>query len=271
MLRLQGENSMQKVVVISGGTSGMGKTVGEMLEKDGNIVLAFGRNPQNGEFKVDVRNEEEVENFFNMVKEKYGHIDILINSAGYGLSGAAELAKFDEVKNLFDVNYFGSLKCVQCALPLMQKGAKIFNISSCCALFAMPFRIHYCASKSALSMLSYGLRMELEDAGIYVSTINPGDVKTKFISSRVKNFETNEKYENRVKNAQALVEKNNSKRMSQEYASKKIYKIVCKKKPKAMYIIGNKYKVFNFLVKLFPINCFLKVSNKIFGGKKKVK
>lgn len=271
MLTLQGEFRMQKVVVICGGTSGMGKTIGKLLEKEGVTVLSFGRNPKNGEFKVDITNEPEVENFFNMVKGTYGHIDILINSAGYGLSGAAELANFNEVKNLFNVNYFGSLKAIQCALPLMGKGSKIFDISSCCALFAMPFRIHYCASKAALSMLSYGLRMELSNAGIHVSTINPGDVKTNFINSRVKSFKTNEKYGNRVENAQALVEKNNSKRMSQEYASKKIYKIINKKKPKAMYIIGTKYKVFNFLIKLFPVNLFLKVSNKIFGGNKKVK
>lgn len=271
MLMLQGETRMQKVVVICGGTSGMGKTVGELLEKDGLTVLAFGRNPKNGEFKVDITNESEVEAFFDMVKEKYGKIDILINSAGYGLSGAAELADFDEVKNLFNVNYFGALKAVQCALPLMERGGKIVDISSCCALFAMPFRIHYCASKAALSMLSYGLRMELENCGISVTTINPGDVKTNFINSRVKSFKTNEKYGKRVENAQALVEKNNSKRMSQEYASKKIYKIINKKKPKAMYIIGKKYKVFNFLIKLFPVNTFLIVSNKIFGGNKKVK
>ena len=260
-----------KVVVISGGTSGMGKTVGDLYKSKGWEVVSFGKNPQNGEHQIDVTDEKQVESFFNMVKDKYGKIDVLINSAGYGISGAAELSKFDEVKNLFNVNYFGSLKCVQCALPLMHEGSKIINISSCCALFPMPFRIHYCASKSALSMLSYGLKMELEKAKIQVTAINPGDVRTNFINTRVKNFETNERYEDRVLNAQKLVDKNNSKRMTQEYASKKIFKIANKKKLKAMYIIGNKYKVFNFLVKIFPINWFLKVSNNLFGGKKKVK
>ena len=260
-----------KVVVISGGTSGMGKGVGELFKKKGWVVVPFGKNPKDGEEMVDVTNEAQVENFFNNVKEKYGKIDVLINSAGYGISGAAELSDFNETKNLFNVNYFGALKCIQCALPLMKSGAKIINISSCCAIFPMPFRIHYCASKAALSMLSYGLKMELSDAKIQVAVINPGDVKTNFINSRIKNFNTNERYQDRVKNAQALVEKNNSKRMSQEYASKKIFKIANKKKLKAMYIIGRKYKVFNFLIKLFPINVFLKVSNKIFGGKKSIK
>ena len=260
---------MNKVIVISGGTSGLGKAVGQMYSSSGNTVLLFGKNAGEGEFEVDVTIEAEVETFFEMVKEKYGKIDLLINCAGYGVSGAAELADFNEIKNLFNVNYFGTLKCVQLALPLMKKGSKIVNISSCCALFAMPFRIHYCASKSAVSMLSYGLKMELDEAGIDVTAINPGDVKTNFIKNRVKNFKTNERYLSRVENAQTLVEKNNKKRMSQEYASKKIYKICNKKKFKAMYIIGRKYKVFNFLLKIFPINLFLKVSNKLFGGKSK--
>ena len=260
-----------KVVVISGGTSGMGKGVANLFEKKGYVVLPFGRNPKNGEAQVDVTDEVGVENFFKEVGEKYGKIDILICSAGYGISGAAELSNFTETKKLFNVNYFGALKCIQCALPLMKSGAKIINIGSCCALFPMPFRIHYCASKSALSMLSYGLKMELSKANIQVTVINPGDVKTNFINTRIKNFETNERYQNRVENAQALVEKNNQKRMSLEYASKKIFKIANKKKLKAMYIIGRKYKVFNFLVKIFPINWFLKVSNKIFGGHKNIK
>ena len=200
------------------------------------------KNPN--EFSVDVTKEQEVESFFEIIKAKYGKIDILINSAGYGISGAAELADFNEVKNLFNVNYFGTLKCCQCALPLMKEGSKIIDISSCCAIFAIPFRIHYCASKAAVSMLSYGLRMELSDAKIDVTVVNPGDVKTNFIKSRIKNFKTNEKYGDKVATAQEIVEKNNSKRMSVEYASNKIYKIINKKKLKAMYIIGRKYKFF---------------------------
>lgn len=261
---------MNRIIVISGGTSGMGKGVAEKFKKSGDIVLAFGKNPSNpDEYAVDVTKENEVEQFFYDIKNKYGRIDILINSAGYGISGAAELAEFNEVKNLFDVNYFGTLKCCQCALPLMKEGAKIIDISSCCALFAMPFRIHYCASKAAVSMLSYGLRMELSDAKIDVTTICPGDVKTNFINSRVKNFSTNERYKDRVENAQNLVDKNNDKRMTTEYASNQIFKIANKNQMRAMYIIGRKYKFFNLLIRLFPINLFLKVSNKIFGGKKK--
>lgn len=265
---------MNRIIVVSGGTSGMGKEVANLFRKNGDKVFAFGLNPDfknKDEFVCDVTNEEKVKEFFEIIAKKCKKIDIFINSAGFGISGAAELANIDTVKKLFDVNYFGLLLCAKFALPLMDKNSKIINIGSCCGLFAMPYRIHYCASKSAVNMLSYGLRMELADTKIQVTTINPGDVKTPFIQNRIKNFETNERYNDKVENAQALVEKNNSKRMTVEYASAQIYKIVNKKHLKAMYIIGKKYKIFNFFVKIFPLNWFISVSDKIFGGHKTIK
>lgn len=261
---------MDRVVVITGGTSGIGKQTAKLFKESGDKVFALGMHPDplnELESFCDVRSEQDLQTNINNIINEFGHIDILICSAGYGISGAAELSDSVETKNLFDVNYFGVLNAVKVCSPHMQKGSKIVIIGSCCGLFAMPFRTHYCASKSAVNMLSHGLRMELSHTGINVCVINPGDVQTPFVKNRVKNFATNEKYGNKVENAQLIVEKNNSKRMSVEYCASKVYKIVNKKKFKASYIIGNKYKFFNFLVKIFPINWFLKVSNKLFGGK----
>ena len=261
---------MNRIVVISGGTSGIGKQTAKLFKESGDRVFALGLHPDplnEDEYYCDVRDEQGFKASMNKIASDYGKIDILICSAGFGISGAAELSETEEVKRLFDVNYFGVLNAAKACLPHMGKGAKIVIIGSCCGLFAMPFRINYCASKSAVNMLSHGLRMELSHAGINVCCINPGDVKTPFIQNRVKNFETNDRYGKKVENAQAIVEKNNSKRMSVEYCANKVFEIANKRKFKASYIIGNKYKVFNFLVKIFPINWFLKVSNKLFGGK----
>lgn len=261
---------MNRVVVITGGTSGIGKELAKSFHEAGDNVFALGLNPDplnEYEYFSDVRNEHSLKEGFARIGEKYGKIDILICSAGFGISGAAELCDDEEVKRLFDVNYFGVLNSCKAALPNMKAGAKIVIIGSCCGIFAMPFRINYCASKSAVNMLAFGLRMELKNAKIDVCVVNPGDVKTPFIQNRVRNFATNERYGKRVENAQDIVEKNNSKRMSVEYCAGKIFKIANKKRTKASYIVGNKYKVFNFLIKIFPINWFLKVSNKMFGGK----
>lgn len=261
---------MNRVVVITGGTSGIGKELAKRFLESGDRVFALGLHPDplnENEYFSDVRDELSMKEGFSMLAEKYGQIDLLICSAGFGISGAAELSESEEVKRLFDVNYFGVLNACKSALANMKKGGKIVVIGSCCGIFAMPFRINYCASKSAVNMLAFGLRMELKDAGIDVCVVNPGDVKTPFIQNRVKNFATNERYGKRVESAQEIVEKNNSKRMTVEYCAGKIFKIANKKRTKASYIVGNKYKVFNFLIKIFPINWFLKVSNKLFGGK----
>ena len=260
---------MNRVVVITGGTSGIGKELARRFFEAGDKVFALGLNPDplnENEFFSDVRNENSLREGFLKISEKFGKIDILICSAGFGISGAAELSDSEEVKRLFDVNYFGVLNSCKAALPNMKKGGRIVVIGSCCGIFAMPFRINYCASKSAVNMLAFGLRMELKDAGIDVCVVNPGDVKTPFIQNRVKNFTTNDRYGKRVQTAQEIVEKNNSKRMTVEYCAGKIFKIANKQRTKASYIVGNKYKIFNFLIKIFPINWFLKVSNKLFGG-----
>lgn len=263
-----------RTIVITGGTSGLGKEVAKLFKLNGDEVFILGRtadetNPN--EFICDVTNMEETTKVFQKIAETNPKIDILINSAGYGISGAAELNTPQEVQNMFDVNYFGLLNSTNSALPFMTKGSKIINISSCCGLFAMPFRIHYCASKSAVNMLSYGMRMELSDVKIQVCSVCPGDIQTNFTKNRIKNFQTNEKYGDRVENATGWVEKRNSKRMSVEYCAESLYKICNKKNLKPMKIIGKKYKMFYVLTKLFSINKFLKISNKLFGGHKKVK
>ena len=257
---------MNKIVVITGACSGIGKGLKEKYLNDGNTVICLDKSAQTNnetEFELDVSNEEMVNNVFSIIGEKYKNIDVLINCAGYAVYGATELIETEKAKNMFDVNYFGTLNCVKAALKFMQKGSKIFNISSACAFFAVPFRTHYSGSKAAVSMLSYGLRMELEDSGIDVVCICPGDVKTNFSKNRVKTFETNERYGNKIEERAKQIDERESKRMTIEYATSKMYKIFNKKKSKPMYIVGNSMKWAYVANKIFPLNIILKVIQKI--------
>ncbi|MDD3397046.1 MAG: SDR family NAD(P)-dependent oxidoreductase [Clostridia bacterium] len=255
-------------VVITGGTSGIGKALTEKFLKQGAKVIILARSVENScGIKCDLSNEDEIAKAFKEIEKSYGKIDILINNAGYGISGATELITPAEARKIFDVNFFGTLFCIQNALPLMQKGGKIINISSACAFFALPFRTLYCASKSAVSMLSNSIRMELNCAGIQVCAICPGDIKTNFTKNRVKHFDTNIRYGNRIKNATENIDRNEEKRMPLTYASDKIFQIINKPKLKPQYIIGKKYKFLYFLYKIFPLNWFLKSTNKSKGGK----
>ncbi len=264
---------MSKIVVITGGTSGIGLEIKKRFEKDGATVYALAiNNPfdTTNYIKCDVTNEEDVKNAIQQIGKEHGVINILFNNAGYGLFGASELLTVEQIQKQMDTNFMGVAITTKYALKYMKKGGKIFNTSSACALFPLPYRNFYSASKAAVSSYSQGLKMELKPLGIDVASICPGDIKTPFVKNRVKNFDTTERYGDRIKNASDKVEKNNDKRMEIDYACGKIYKIMQKKKLKPEYIIGTKYKVLYFFMRFFPKSTYTNFVEKHFGGHKKV-
>ena len=213
-------------IVITGTSSGMGKILAENYRKKGHTVIGLSRTKTTeNDIICDVSNIDSVENAFKIISEKFENIDLLINNAGYGISGATELINSENANQIFNVNFFGVLNCSKYALKLMKKGSRIVNISSVCAIFPLPFRALYCASKASVNLLSMSMRMELSPYGIDITCICPGDTKTNFSKNREKNFETNERYEDRIKNATAKIDKNENKRMSAEKVVQKIVKI----------------------------------------------
>lgn len=260
---------MEKIVVITGGTSGIGLNLKQKFEQQNAIVYALSRtNPFGTQnfITCDITDESQVKNAINQIVEKHGKIDILINNAGYGLFGASELIETEQIAKQMDTNFMGAVIVTKHAIKHMQSGAKIFNISSACALFPLPYRNYYSASKSALLSYSMGLKMELKPLNIEVTCICPGDIKTPFVKNRVKNFQTDERYKNCIQNASQKVESKNDKRMDENYACKKIYKIMRKDKLKPQYIIGTKYKLLNFILKFLPQQAYINFVEKHFGG-----
>lgn len=260
----------KRIVVITGGTSGIGKAMAEQFRAQGDIVLILARSCDaavEGNYACDVSDEIRVREVFRAIGAKYGRIDILINNAGFGISGAMELLPTEEARRNMDVNFFGILYCSQAALPYMGIGARILNISSACAIFPLPFRGMYCASKAAVSMLSRTMGMETKDSGVYVADICPGDIKTNFTANRVKEIETNSRYGDRVKKAQYKIDSREDKRMSAEKVAVRLVRIAGKRRLKPRYIIGGKYKVFNFIQKVVPDRAFIWFMGRYFGGK----
>lgn len=258
---------MKKIVIITGASSGIGKETAKMFLNDGDIVVNLSKSViKEDKYNIicDISNEENIINAVSKVKENFQKIDILINNAGYGISGATELIETAQAKNQFDTNFFGAFLMMKHCLPLMSKFSKIINISSACAIFPLPYRTLYCASKSALNMLSKCVRMELANAKIDVVSICPGDTKTNFTKNRVKIFLSNEKYGENIKTATMKLDKREDKRMNSTYVANKIFKIAKKTKTKPQYIIGFKYKIFLFFSKILPQNAFEFILKKLF-------
>ena len=185
-------------VLITGATSGFGKLLTEAFLKNGDLVIATGRNLSARkdifeverqaypgrllEFTMDVTRKDEIASVTNLLETQLGGaIDILINNAGYGLFGALEDLKESEVRYQMEVNFFGTVNVTQAFLPLLRKSrGKIFNFSSVFGFMGFPLTSLYCASKYAVEGLSESLRGELAPHGVQVCLIEPGGYRTNF-------------------------------------------------------------------------------------------
>ena len=235
---------MEKIIVITGATSGIGLDLKKLFEKNGDKVISISsrHSDEENHYAVDVSKEQDVISAINQIGEKYGHIDMVINNAGFGMSGITELVETSEIQKLTEVNYYGTLYVVRSALKYMAKGSRIVNISSAMALFPVPFRAIYGSVKSAVLSLSFALRMELAPLGIDVVAICPGDIKTNFTKNRIKDFKTNERYGTRLQTATEKSDSREEKRIPCDVCARKIFKAVLRRKTKPFYIIGGKYK-----------------------------
>lgn len=258
------QNKKQKVVIISGCTSGIGKELCKLYRADGHIVIGLARGAADGnDFALDVTDFTAVETAVDAVYAKYGRIDTVIANAGAGLSGATELLPQEAVERQIDLNFYGALGLVRSALKHMRRGGNVVVISSACALFALPYRSVYCASKAAINMAAFGLYMELKPHGIRVSAICPGDIKTGFTKNRVKYADGGERYGDGPMRAAQKIDSRENLRMDVGSASRRIYKC-CEKCAKPMYIIGFKYKLLNALRHIMPQKLLLDMTAKLF-------
>lgn len=182
---------MNKVILITGASSGIGKDTALSLIKDGHVVYGAARRlemmqdiTQAGGYaiKMDILKERNIDEVVNQIVKEQNRIDVLINNAGYGLWGAVETISITEAKRQFDVNIFGLAYLTKKIIPLMrkQKSGKIINISSMGGKVYTPFGAWYHATKYALEGWSDCLRMELKNFGIHVILIEPGVIKTEF-------------------------------------------------------------------------------------------
>lgn len=253
-----------RIVVISGSSSGIGKELCRLYRASGDTVIGLSRRvAADGDISVDVTDYAAVQSAVDGIAARFGRIDTVIANAGGGLSGATELLPLEEVQAQMSLNFTGALNLVRCALKHMRAGGNAVFVSSACAIFALPYRAMYCASKAAVNMAAFGLYMELKNHGIRVSSVCAGDIKTDFTANRVKYSDGGERYGDAPRISAEKIDSREHKRMRLQPAAKKIYKC-CVKSGKPLYIVGFKYKVLNFLRRVLPQKMFLDITAKLF-------
>lgn len=183
---------MKKVILITGASSGIGKETALYFAKNGWNVIATMRSPeketelQNLEnvwiTKLDVQNDDSINAAIKAGIAHFGHIDALINNAGYGQMGIFEATTKQQMINQFDVNVFGVMNVIKAILPHFRKRKEgtILNISSGAGKFTLPMLSMYAASKFALEGFSEALSFELSALNITVKIIEPGGTQTNF-------------------------------------------------------------------------------------------
>lgn len=249
---------MNKVAIVTGASSGIGRVTAEALHKKGCTVYDFSRRciPSDNftHITTDVTIEENVASSVRAVFEKEGRIDILINCAGFGISGAVEFTKTVDAKSQFEVNFFGTDLMCRAVIPYMRKNGcgRIVNISSVAAVAHIPFQTYYSATKAAVESYSFALANEIKPFGISVTAIQPGDICTEFTGSRKKDFEGDSVYGGRISKSVEGMEKDEEKGMSPVFAGEYIAEIALKKNVKPAYAIGLSYKAVVLLCKLMP-------------------
>lgn len=253
---------MNKVIIITGASSGIGKATAIQLLREGFTVYAMARRVELMEdlkalgakvFKLDVTSDFSMEEAINIVIKESGRIDGLVNNAGYGSYGALEEVSLDEARRQFEVNVFGLARMSQLVIPVMrqQKSGTIINITSIGGKIYMPFGSWYHSTKHAVEGLSDCLRLELEPFGIKVVMVEPGPIKTEWDSIAADHLlkaSGNGVYQNAAKSfgkmLAASYEGNTAS--TPEVIAATIVKAIKAKNPKTRYAAGKMAKTLIF-------------------------
>ncbi len=241
-------SSMGKIAVVTGGNSGIGRETALALVQKGCTVYEFSRHageaPGVRHVTCDVTDEAAVTAAIDSVLAREGRVDIVVNNAGYGISGAVEFTDTADAKALFDANFFGMVRVDRAVLAAMRTagGGRIVNISSIAAPVAIPFQTYYSATKAAVNAYTCALYNEVRPFGISVCAVMPGDIRTGFTAARQKNPVGDDVYGGRIARSVAGMEKDERNGMDPAVAGRAIAKIALKRRVKPLYALGLAYK-----------------------------
>ena len=269
---------MNKTILITGASSGIGKETAKLFQSKGWNVIATMRNPEKETelnqldnvlvAKLDVLDLNTIQKAFQDGIQKFGKIDILINNAGYGAYGPLESFPRERVLKQFNTNVIGLLDVTRTILPHFRynKSGIIINISSMGGKMTFPLGSLYHGTKFAVEGISESLRYEVEQFGGKVKIVEPGAIATDF-AGRSFDFNHDEKLKEyndivtKITTVFPSMIKNASKT---DVVTKVIYEAATDGKNKLRYMAGKDAKMYNFMNKLLGYNFIVSMNKKFF-------
>lgn len=263
-------------VLVTGASSGIGKSTAQSLAKMGFNVYGTSRKECTVDgvkmLVMDVNSTDSVVNAFEKIGE---NIDILINCAGIGITGAVEDCTGEDALAQMNTNYVGAIRTIRCALPAMRENRRglIINIGSVGGIYTCPFQSLYSSSKAALEMMTKSLRIEVKPFNIKACTVCPGDLHTGFTKNRLyTKASENSAYGSAFKNSVSRMEHDETNGKSPDVVADDIVKIITSGKVPVRHIVGADYKFLVFLKRIFSMSFAEKILTSMYpewkGNKK---
>lgn len=178
-----------KVCVVTGSSRGIGKVIAEGFSREGaKVIITYNVQKEEAEriakkigselvLQIDVRSRDSIKNAFKQIKEKYGHIDVLVNNAGINRPADFDKQTEKEWEEVIDVNLTGVFRCCQEVLPYIKERGRIINVGSLSGEYGGPRTPAYACSKMAIMALTHNLARFLGTKKICVNTLSPGAIK----------------------------------------------------------------------------------------------
>ncbi len=261
---------VNKVILITGVSSGFGKQTAKLLAEAGHLVYGTVRKESGPVDQVhiitmDLTNYDSIRKAVSVVLKNEGRIDVLINNAGMHSGGPVETSPIETVKLQMDTNFLGMVYMIREVLPIMRKqgGGTILNFSSIGGLMGLPFQAFYSAGKFAVEGFSEALRMEVKSFNIKVVLINPGDFHTNNSMNR-RNFLAptgeNDPYQEQFEKTLKIIEKDEANGWEPVVLARKIVSIVESKNPRQRYLIASLDQKLSVVIKpILPAKWFRKI------------
>jgi NAD(P)-dependent dehydrogenase (short-subunit alcohol dehydrogenase family) len=265
--------SEQKVVLITGASSGIGQGIARLLGQRGFQVFGTSRNPSAFEamsgvemLPLDIRSDESVRGCMDEVSKRAGRLDILVNNAGYILGGAIEETTLEQAKAQFETNFFGIVQLVKVVLPIMRRqgNGQIVNISAAAGLASVPFAGFYSASKFALEGYTEALRHEVKPFHIRVSLVEPGFIKTNLLFNIQYGTDQISEYDSWRQRVAEAAQQYMEKAPEPTMVAECVLRIIESKSPRLRYTVGKEAGRISRLHRFLPESLFEKVTASLF-------